>query len=86
MPRVETELATVGVVPQTQQVIEDLLNLIEQMVADQEALLQEVQRLQQQLDKKKKPKTTDGSQQNHDDSPPDASNHSSDKRRKQGEH
>ena len=80
LQRIERELAMVDLDPQAQLAFEDLLNLIERMVADQETLRKEVQRLKQQLDNKKQAKTTrstDGDKPNKD--------HSSDKRRKQGD-
>jgi hypothetical protein len=81
LQRIESSLAmVVDLDPQAQQAIEDLLNLVEHMVADQEALRQEVQRLKQQLDSKRQAKTTrssDGDKPNKD--------HSSEKRRKQGD-
>lgn len=80
LQRIEAELAmVVDLDPQAQQAIEDLLNLIEHLTADQETLLREVERLKGQLDNKKQAKTTrptDGDKPNKD--------HSSDKRRKQG--
>jgi hypothetical protein len=79
--RIEAELAmVVDLDSQAQQAIEDLLNLIEHLAADQETLLGEVERLKGQLDNKKQAKTTrstDGNKSNK--------NHSSDKRRKQGD-
>jgi hypothetical protein len=76
--RIEEQLATVGDLdPQAQQAIEDLLNLVEHLVADQEALRQEVQRLKQQLDNKRRAKTTNAA----DDGKPD-SDHSSEKHRR----
>jgi len=80
LQRIELELATVDLDPQAQQAVEDLLNLIEQMVADQETLRKEVERLKGLLDSKKQAKTTckaDGDKPNKD--------HSSEKHRKQGD-
>ncbi len=78
LKRIEERLATVvDWDPQAQQAIQDLLNLVEHLVADQEALLREVQRLKQQLDHKKQTKTTNSA----DDDKPD-SDHSSEKRRR----
>ena len=79
--RIEAELAmVVDLNPQAQQAIEDLLNLVEHLAADQETLLREVERLKQQLDGKKQARitrTTDENKANKD--------HSSEKRRKQGD-
>lgn len=59
LERIEEHLATVvDLDPQTEQAIQDLLNLVEHLVANQEVLHQEVQRLKQQLDNKKRTKTT----------------------------
>jgi hypothetical protein len=81
LKRIEAELAlVVDMDPQAQQAIEDLLNLVEHLVADHETLLREVERLKQQLDNKKHAKTTRstaGNKANKD--------HSSEKRRKQGD-
>ncbi len=75
--RIEEQLATVvDLDPLAQQVFEDLLNLVEHLVADQAALHQEVQRLKQQLDHKRRAKTT-----NSDDDKPN-SDHSSEKHRR----
>ena len=81
MKRIEAELVmVVDLNPQARQAFEDLLNLVEQLVADQATLLGEVKRLKQQLDTKKLAKTTHAT----DDDKPDA-DHSSEKRRKQGD-
>ncbi len=67
LTRIEERLAMVADMdPQAQQAFQDLLNLVEHLVADQEALAREVQRLKQQLDSKKKAKTTHSA---HDDKP-----------------
>ena len=51
LKRIEEQLATVvDLDPLAQQAFEELLNLVEHLVADQETLCQEVQRLKQQLD------------------------------------
>ena len=77
LKRIEERLATVvDLDPQTEQAIQDLLNLVEHLVANQEVLHQEVQRLKQELDNKKRTKTTSSA----DDDPPD-SDHSSEKHR-----
>jgi hypothetical protein len=77
--RVEGQLAMlVDLDPQAQQAIEDLLNLVEHLAADQEAFRQEVQRLKQQLDNKRRAKTTNSAD---DDGRPD-SDHSSEKHRR----
>jgi len=68
--RIEEQLATVvDLEPLAQQAFEDLLNLVEQLVADQETLRQEVRRLKQQLDSKKRARatnSTDGDKPNSD--------------------
>lgn len=66
--------------PQAQQAIEDLLNLVERLAADQEALRQEVQRLKEQLDRKKRTKTTNASQ---DDGDKPNTDHSSEAHRRE---
>ena len=79
LKRIEDQLATVvDLDPQAQQAIQELLNLVEHLVADQEALHQEVQRLKQQLDNKKRTKTTNAA---HDDKPD--TDHSSEKHRRE---
>ena len=76
LKRIEEQLPTVvDLDPQAEQAIQDLLNLVEHLVAHQEALVREVQRLKQQLDRKKQTKTTNSA----DDDKPDT-NHSSEKR------
>ncbi len=78
LKRIEEQLATVvDLDPQAQQAFEELLNLVEHLVADQEALVREVQRLKQHLDNKKRTKTTNSA----DDDKPDT-DHSSEKRRR----
>jgi len=78
LKRIEEQLATVvDLDPLAQQAFEDLLNLVEHLVADQETLHQEVRRLKQQLDHKKRAKTTNSA----DDDKPD-SDHSSEKHRR----
>jgi len=78
LKRIEEHLTTVADLdPQTEQAIQDLLNLVERLVANQETLHQEVQRLKQQLDNKKRTKTTHSA----DDDKPD-SDHSSEKHRR----
>ncbi len=76
--RIEEQLATVvDLEPRAQQAIEDLLNLVEHLVADQEALRQEVQRLKQQLDNKRRAKTTNSADDDKTDT-----DHSSEKHRR----
>jgi len=78
LKRIEEQLAmVVDLDPQAQQAIEQLLDLVENLVADQESLRQEVQRLKQQLDRKKKNKNTNSA----DDDKPDA-DHSSERHRR----
>jgi hypothetical protein len=78
LKRIDEQLATVvDLDRQAQQAIQDLLNLVEHLVADQEALAREVQRLKRQLDHKKETKTTNSI----DDDKPDT-DHSSEKHRR----
>ena len=81
LSKIEQQLAGVGELdPVVAQAVEELLNLVERLVAGQQALAQEVQRLKEQLEQKKKAKTTgpgDGPKQNTD--------HSSEKRRRKGQ-
>jgi hypothetical protein len=78
LKRIEEQLATVvDLDPLAQQAFEELLNLVEHLVADQETLCQEVQRLKQQLDHKKRARTTNSA----DDDKPDT-DHSSEKHRR----
>ncbi len=59
LAKIERELAVVGVLePALEQAVEELLNLVERLVAGQQALAQEIQRLKEQLEQKKKGKTT----------------------------
>jgi hypothetical protein len=58
LKRIEEQLATETLNPVVEQALHELLNLVEQLFADKQALLQEVQRLRQQLEEKKKAKTT----------------------------
>ena len=80
LKRIEEQLAAVDLDPRAERAIENLLNLVEQLVADQEALAREVQRLKQQLDSKKKAKTTKSAGDDHPDS-----DHSSEKHRRRRE-
>ena len=78
LKRIEEQLATVvDLDPLAQQAFEELLNLVEHLVADQETLRHEVRRLKQQLDSKRRAKTTNSA----DDDKPD-SDHSSEKHRR----
>ena len=78
LKRIEEHLATVvDLDPQAEQAIQDLLNLVEHLIANQEALHQEVQRLKQQLANKKQTKTTNSA----DDDKLDT-DHSSEKHRR----
>jgi len=84
LKQVEQLLGTVGGLPDAaEQAVEKLLNVVESLCADRQSLMDEVERLRQELDKKKRAKTTsqqnqdDDNQQNHTDS-----NHSSEHRRK----
>jgi len=77
---IETELATVeNLDPVAEQVLETLLNLVESLVAAQESLLKDVQRLKEQLEKKKRDKTTAST--GNDDNKSDT-NHSSETQRR----
>jgi hypothetical protein len=77
--QIEEQLASVeNLDPVAEQAIQSLLNLIERLVAAQRDLLQQVQRLKEQLENKKKKKTTAA---DNDDEKPEQ-NHSSEKHRK----
>jgi hypothetical protein len=77
--QIEEQLASVeNLDPVAEQAIQTLLNLIERLVAAQRDLLQQVQRLKEQLENKKKKKTT--AADNGDEKP--KQNHSSEKHRK----
>jgi hypothetical protein len=82
LKQVEQLLATAGTLPaEAEQAVEELLNVVEVLSSDKKELVDEVERLRQDLEKKKKAKTTN--QQNPDDKKPkERSNHSSEKRRK----
>jgi hypothetical protein len=82
LKQVEQLLATAGTLPaEAEQAVEKLLNVVEVLSSDKKELVDEVERLRQDLEKKKKAKTTN--QQNQDDKKPkERSNHSSEKRRK----
>jgi hypothetical protein len=82
LKQVEQLLATAGTLPaEAEQAVEELLNVVEVLSSDKKELVDEVERLRQDLEKKKKAKTTN--QQNQDDKKPkERSNHSSEKRRK----
>jgi len=84
LKQVEALLAKAGELPtEAEEAVEKLLNVVEALSADKKELVEEVERLRQDLEKKKKSKTT--SQQNQDDKKPkDDSNHSSENRRKGG--
>jgi cobalamin-dependent methionine synthase I len=83
LKQVEQLLAMAGTLPaEAEEAVEKLLNVVETLYADRQSLVDEVERLRQELEKKKRAKTT--SQQNQDDnSEQDDSNHSSEHRRKQ---
>jgi hypothetical protein len=68
--------------PEAESAVGQLLNLVEQLVAEQRHLLAEVQRLQELLDQKKRNKTT-GSNSNQ--LPSGSSDHSSEKQRRKRE-
>jgi len=76
LSRIDQQLASVGGLdPVVEQAIEELLNLVERLVSGQQALVQEVQRLKEQLEQKKRGKNTGkGSKPNSD--------HSSEKHRR----
>ncbi len=82
LKQVEQLLATAGTLPaEAEQAVEKLLNVVEALSSDKKWLVDEVERLRQDLEKKKKAKTSNP--QNQDDQQPkDDSNHSSEKRRK----
>jgi len=78
LQRIEEHLATVvDLDPQAEQAIQDLLNLVEHLIANQEALHQEVQRLKQRLANKKQTKTTNSADEDKLDT-----DHSSEKHRR----
>jgi hypothetical protein len=58
LKHIEEQLATEVMSPVVQQALQELLNLVENLVADKQAAIAEVQRLRQQLEDKKKAKTT----------------------------
>ena len=82
LKQVEALLSQAGELPaEAEAAIEKLLNVVETLSSDKKALVAEVERLRQELEKKKKAKTT-GQQNQDDQKPKDDSNHSSEKRRK----
>jgi len=78
LKEIEELLASAGdLVPEAELAVEKLLNIVEALSSDKQSLIDEVERLKQQLQKKKKDKTTDkggGSRKDTD--------HSSDKHRR----
>ena len=84
LKRTEAQLS--GVLdPVAEAAVHKLLNLVERLVADQQALVQEVERLRQQLEQKKKAKTSGAS--NPSGPPPTKtdSDHSSERHRRERE-
>lgn len=80
LKQIEEQLASVeNLDPVAEQAIQALLNLIERLVAAQQELLQQVQRLKEQLENKKKKKTTAA---DNDADKKSNQDHSSEKQRK----
>ncbi len=80
LKQIEERLASVeNLDPVAEQAIEELLNLIERLVAVQQELLQQVKRLKELLENKKKAKTTAAE---NDADKKSSQNHSSEKQRK----
>ena len=60
LAEIEELLASAGeLVPEVELAVEKLLNVVEALSSDKQSLVDEGQRLKQQLDQKKKTKTTD---------------------------
>ena len=79
LSKIEQQLDGVGVLdPVVEQAVEELLNVVEALSSDKQSLIDEVQRLKQQLEQKKKSKTTAKA----GDGPKSNSDHSSEKRRR----
>jgi len=68
-----------------EQALHDLLNLVERLVSDQQALVQEVERLRQQLEQKKKKAKTTGESTSQGQPTKRDSDHSSEKHRRERE-
>ena len=68
-----------------EQALHDLLNLVERLVSDQQALVQEVERLRQQLEQKKKKAKTTGEATSQGQPTKRDSDHSSEKHRRERE-
>jgi len=71
--------------PVAEEAVHALLNLVERLVADQQALIQEVERLRQQLEQKKQAKATAEANLQGPPPPRRDSDHSSEKRRRERE-
>ena len=79
LSRIEQQLDGAGILdPVVEQAVEELLNVVEALSSDRQSLVDEVQRLKEQLEQKKKGKTTGKG----DDGPTSNSDHSSEKRRR----
>jgi len=78
LSRIEQQLAGAGVLESVvEEAVQELLNLVERLVAGEQALTQEVERLKQQLQQKKKSKTT-----GNEDGTKAKADHSSEKHRR----
>jgi len=84
--KVERLLAEEELSDKTELAIQELLNAVEALSADKKSLVDEVERLRNQLELKKKAKNTNNSNKNAKETPSDddrgSSDHSSEKRRK----
>jgi len=79
LKEIEERLATVGELPaEVEASIRQLLNVVEALSSDKQSLVDEVERLKQQLEQKKKSKTT----ANEKDDPKSNFDHSSEKHRR----
>jgi hypothetical protein len=84
LKQVEELLTQAGPLPaEAELAVGRLLNVVEALSADRSELVQEVERLRQQLELKKKPKTTDSTDQADDQNSKNDADHSSEKRRRQ---
>jgi hypothetical protein len=85
LTQLQEQLATVDVLePVVEQVVRQLLNVVEQLVADKQALLQEVQQLRDELERKKKAKTTASDQaEDQGGAAPSCCDYSSEKHRRE---
>ncbi len=78
LKEIEELLASAGdLVPEAELAVEKLLNVVEALSSDKQSLIDEVERLRQQLQQKKKSKTT-----GKESGPAQSSDHSSEKHRR----